>query len=821
MRRRYSIPKNERLFPCGKTCATELGFRAWRRPNTRAEWAVVVLGAVLLAVGIVLTLGGVRLATVGGSWFYALAGVGLIAAALPLMQRRLIGAWIYIGLFVLTVVWALWEVGLAGWPLVPRVLGPLVLLLLVILALPVLDDKRGKRFRLWGLGGFAVLVVVGGFAVAGANKLAPAGAMPAPFAAAASESPDADWPVYGGTESAQRYSPLTQITRDNVDQLQRAWLYHTGDVPNERWGAETTPLKVGDTLYLCTARNVMIALDAATGRERWRHDPHVADESIPYTAACRGVTYYATPNATSDQHCATRIIEGTLDARLIAVDARTGMPCTAFGDNGAVDITEGMGNTPPGMVSITSPPVIVRGVIVTGHQVLDGQRRWAPSGVIQGFDVNTGALRWAWDMMRPDRTGLPPEGETYTPGTPNMWTMATGDEQLGYVYLPMGNSAADYWSSSRRPAEIEYSSSLVALDARTGRPVWHFQTVHTDVWDYDLGSQATLISYPTDAGEVPAIVLPSKQGEIYVLDRRTGEPITGVEERPAPQGGVEPWMRAATQPYSTFHSLARPDLRERDMWGMSLIDQMFCRIQFRRATYQGRYTPPTTATHWIQYPGYNGGSDWGSVAIDPQRGVLIANYNDSPNYNRLVPRDEADARGWAPRDQARGGQMGSGHEGAGDPQEGAPFAINVNAGWRMPSTGLLCKQPPYGGIRAIDLRSGRTIWDRPIGEARRNGPWGIPSMLPLTIGTPNNGGPIVTAGGLIFLAATTDNIIRAIDIETGEVVWRDVLPAGGQATPMMYESGGRQYLVIMTGGHHFMETPVGDQVIAYALPQRE
>lgn len=798
-----------------------LGLHRWERPASGAGWAVLALGLVILIVGVTLALGGLWLAALGGSWYYLIVGLVLIAAGVPLLQRRLIGAWIFIGAFLFTLLWALWEVGLQGWPLVPRLIGPLVLLLLVILAMPALDPARGKRLRLFGLGAFALVVVVGAFAVAQANSAAAPGEMPSPLEAAMSEparmNVGADWPSYAGTDSARRFSPLTEITRDNVGRLERAWVYRTGDLPDERWGAETTPIKIGDTLYLCSARNILIALDAATGQERWRYDPQVPDENIPYTAACRGVVYHAAPNADPSQPCATRIVEGTLDARLIAVDARTGRPCATFGDNGAVDITVGMGEISPGMVSITSPPVIVRGVIVTGHQVLDGQYRWAPSGVIQGFDVNTGELRWAWDMVRPDRTGRPPEDETYTRGTPNMWTMATGDEQLGMVYLPMGNSAADYWSSSRRPEENRYATSLVALDANTGRPVWRFQTVHLDVWDYDLGSQATLIDFPGESGLVPAIVLPSKQGDIYILDRRTGAPLTGVEERPAPQGGVEAHMRAQTQPFSTYHTLAKPDLTERDMWGMSLIDQMFCRIQFRRAVYNGIYTPPTSARRWIQYPGYNGGSDWGGVAVDPQRGVLIANYNDMPNYNRLVPRDEADQRGWAPRDQARGGSMG-GHEGAGDPQVGTPFAIDVNAGWRMAGTGLLCKEPPYGGIRLIDLRSGRTIWDRPLGQARRNGPWGIPSMLPIAIGTPNNGGPVVTAGGLIFVAATTDNLIRAIDIETGEVLWRDVLPAGGQATPMVYEANGREYVVMMAGGHHFMETPGGDHVIAYALP---
>jgi quinoprotein glucose dehydrogenase len=588
----------------------------------------------------------------------------------------------------------------------------------------------------------------------------------------------------------------------------------------KRIGARKRRRSIGDTLYLCSARNILIALDAATGAERWRHDPQVSDDYIPYTAACRGVAYYAALQANPADGCAERIIEGTLDGRLIAVNARTGERCAGFGDNGAVSITEGMGEIVPGMVSITSPPAIVRGVVVTGHQVLDGQKLDAPSGVIQGFDAITGELRWAWDMTHPEWSGRPPEGEIFTRGTPNMWTMATGDEALGLVYLPLGNSAGDYWSTGRSPEEDEYTAALVALDVATGRPRWHFRTVNVDVWDYDLGSQPTLIDFPTPNGSVPALVLASKQGEIYIFNRATGEPLHEIEQRPAPQGGVEPERRAPTQPFSAFHSLRMPDLRERDMWGMSLIDQMLCRIQFKQAAYEGIYTPPTSDRRWVQYPGYNGGSDWGGIAIDPQRGVIIANYNDMPNYNRLVPRDEANRLGWTPRGEARGGDMGGGAEGAGDPQAGAPFAIDVNAGWRMPVTGLLCKQPPYGGIRAIDLTSGRTIWDRRLGTARRNGPFGIPSMLPITIGTPNNGGSVLTSSGLVFIAAATDNLIRAIDIETGRTLWQDTLPAGGQANPMMYEANGRQYLVIMTGGHHFMETPRGDHVIAYALPER-
>lgn len=800
-------------------------------PETRrwGSWNSIVVGAVIALIGLILAAGGAWLAMLGGSLYYLVVGVAMAVAGALLIKGRLAGGWLYLGIVAVTFIWAWWESGPDAWALVPRIVAPVVLLVAVLLVMPTLSWRR-NRWQL-ALGGVAVAVLVTGVNlwVADANAPNPIWSqLPAPGTAGmadpSGQQVGADWPAYGGTYSARRYSPLAQINPANVGKLKRAWVIHTGDLPKSEkirntYGAETTPLKIGDTLYLCTPKNIMIALEAATGRERWRYDPKVPDEAIPYTAACRGVVYYAVPGMAADQACATRIIEGTLDARLIAVDARSGRLCPDFGTNGQTDAKIGMGEVPPGFVSINSPPTLVRGVLVTGHQVLDGQDRWAPSGVIQGFDARTGQLRWAWDMMNPQWSGYPPEGQTWARGTPNMWTIASGDEQLGLVYLPMGNAAVDYYSSLRRPEEKRFATSLVAIDVTTGKPRWRFQAVRNDVWDYDFGAQATLVDFKG----TPALVLPSKQGDIYVLDRRNGRALTPVGEIRAPSGGVEPEQRAATQPVSLWHTLRKPDLTERDMWGMSPIDQMICRIQYRRASYKGFFTPPEAGRRSIEYPGYNGGTDWGGIAIDPQRGVIVANYNDMPNYVTLVPRAEANKRGWAPRDQARGDIGGA--EGAGDPQANTPYAVDVNAGWRNKfwpfsknGTGMLCKEPPYGGIRAINMADGKIIWDRAFGTARTNGPFGIPSMLPFTIGTPNNGGAVVTAGGLVFIAAATDNLIRAIDLRTGKTIWQDVLPGGGQATPMTYEANGKQYLVIMAGGHHFMETPVSDALIAYALP---
>jgi len=833
------------------------------RPRRAAEWFVIAFAIVLLLIGVAIFAGGVWLITLGGSWYYALAGIGLVASGTLMLFGSSVGVAVYLLTAALTWIWALWEVGLNGWPLVPRVVAPTILAVIALFCLPVLQRSGNGETRLHRengslgrpahIAGMIALclsaAIVLGLAtthVTAQNAAKPAaGPIPEESAhelnqgaatresspqAAAPGSPSTqmadarsaqppleageDWPVYGGSDHATRYSPLDQITPDNVGNLEKVWTFRTGDLPSEaakgKYSPETTPIEVDGNLYLCSAKNVIFSVDAATGKEWWRYDPQVPDDAIPYGATCRGVAFYQNPDADTDELCATRIIEGTLDARLIAVDATSGQLCPDFGTKGMVDLHEGIGESVPGWYGNVAAPTIVRGIVVIGAQVLDGQAEDAPSGVIRGYDAVTGELAWAWDMCRPDLAGLPTKGETYTRGTPNMWTNAAGDEELGYVYVPLGNSAVDYYGGNRKACENEFSSALVAIDVTTGKPAWHFQTVHYDVWDYDLGSQPTVVDFPTDGGTIPAVVLPSKQGEIYVLDRRTGEPLFPVDERPAPSGGVEAENLSPTQPFSGYASLAKPPLHEKEMWGMSPLDQLWCRIQFRQAVYSGEYTPPTLNQRYVQYPGYNGGSDWGSVAIDAERGILVANYNDMPNFNRLLTREEAEKRGLVPINRP-----GEKHD---DPQAGSPYAIDVNAGWRVPVTGLMCKQPPYGGIRAIDLASGKTLWDQPLGEARANGPFGLPSMLPIKIGTPNNGGAVVTGGGLIFIAAATDNLIRAIDIKTGKVLWTAELPAGGQANPISFESNGRQFIVVMAGGHHFMETPVGDYFVAYALP---
>jgi quinoprotein glucose dehydrogenase len=787
----------------------------------RRNWPAVVLAFILALSAIILVVGGAWLLILGGSPFYLIAGIAMLASAWLLFRGRLLGGWIYVGLFILSAIWGFAESRGEAWAMVPWLVAPLVLLIAVLLVMATLSPAANRWKLAGGSIALAVLFVAASFALLGDTSVSAAVALPAQQAPGMNDPSGlvtgADWPVYGGTGAARRYTPLTQINPDNVGKLEKVWEVHTGGMPTDPqyqklYGTENTPLKVGNLLYMCTAKNVIVALDAATGKPVWRVDPHVSDKWIPYTTACRGVAWYKVPGAAPNSPCASRIIEGTLDSRLIAVDALTGKPCTDFNGTGQQDTKIGMGWVPPGSASINSPPTIVRGIIVVPHQILDGQCRCAPSGVIQGFDAKTGKLAWAWDMMHPDWKGYPPKGQVWARGTPNSWAVSTGDEQLGLVYVPTGNMAADYISTGRPPQADLFSSAVVAIDVTTGKPRWVFQTVRKDVWDYDLGSEPTLIDYKG----TPAVVIPSKQGDLYVLDRATGKPLTPVGSISVPQGGVEPSERSPGQPVSLWHTLRKPNLRESDMWGMSPIDQMICRIQYRQADYRGFYTPPRADKFTVQYPGYNGGSDWGGVSVDPVRGVIVANYNDTPNYVRLVPRKEADKLGIKPRFASEQLSLSS-HQI--DPQWGVPYGIKVNAGWRMPYTKILCKRPPYGGIRAIDAATGKTIWDRPLGTARRNGPFNLPTMLPFTIGTPNNGGAVTTASGLVFIAAATDDLIRAIDLRTGKTLWSAPLPAGGQATPIVYEQNGREYLVMFAGGHHFMETPSGDSLIAYALPR--
>lgn len=788
---------------------------------------VRIMAIILLLCALPLIVGGGYLVSLSGSWYYLIAGLLLLISSLLLFKGKRTGLAIFFVLYIATFFWTLYESGSDYWGWIPRMSVLTVLALLLSLTIPALNQGRKKGVSR-ALAGFFVAVFVVAFGMAfvpyhsfRSDSAPPETPLTEQTPSATPAQPDSDWTWYGRDSQATRFSPLNQITPQNVSRLTRVWTYRTGDLPGQgqtnKWAAENTPLKVGNAVYVCSARNNIIKLDASTGRQIWKHDSGVKYASIPYTAACKGLTWYTSHVVPEGQVCHNRLIVGTLDERLIAVDAQTGESCPQFGDHGQTNLLTGLGHTVPGFVAVTAPVPIVDGVIIVNHEVLDGQRRWAPSGVIRGYDAETGQFKWAWDVNNPGVHSQPAAGKYYSRGTPNSWAAMTGDDKLGLVYVPTGNSAADYYSALRSANENRVSSSIVALDVKTGDEKWVFQTVHKDVWDYDIGSQPTLFDFPGANGQpIPAMIVPTKRGQTFVLNRETGKPLSQVEEKPAPAAILPGDPRSPTQPWSVnMPRLGMKPLTEAKMWGISLFDQLACRIKFRQANYVGEFTPPSLTKPWIEYPGYNGGSDWGSMAYNPRTGLLIANWNNTPMYDQLVTRKEADQQGLVSIDSPAFKPGGGGAEGNGAMAD-TPYGINVSP-FFAPLTGMLCNEPPYGMITAINMHTQKVLWQHPLGSAERNGPFGLPTHLPINIGTPNNGGPIVTAGGLTFVAATTDDKIRAFDSNTGREVWSDTLPAGGQATPMTYSVNGKQYLVIMAGGHHFMRTPVGDYVIAYAL----
>jgi len=443
--------------------------------------------------------------------------------------------------------------------------------------------------------------------------------------------------------------------------------------------------------------------------------------------------------------------------------------------------------------------------VIVGGTVLDNVSTREQSGVIRAYDVRTGALVWNWDSGNPDETAPIPPGETYTANSPNSWAIMSADEELGLVYVPLGNQLPDQWGANRSPAVERFSSSVVALDIATGRVRWRFQTVHHDLWDYDVPAQPSLVDLTIGGQRVPALVQPTKQGEIFVMDRRTGEPVLPVREVAAPQGAAQGDHAAQTQPVSAL-SFESPPLHERDMWGATLFDQLACRIQFHRLRCEGRYTPPSTQGSII-YPGNFGVFNWGGVAVDPQRQVAFTTPAYLAFISRLVPRPNDTAL--VVNDEPPKGSLPALNE-----NFGAPFAVELKP--FLSPVSLPCQAPPWGDVAGADLRTGRIAWMHRNGTVRDLSP--VP--LPFRMGVPDLGGPVATAGGVAFLSGTLDDYVRAYDVTTGREVWKDRLPAGGQATPMTYEGAdGRQYLLVAAGGHGSLDTKAGDSVIAYALPR--
>ncbi|WP_242128729.1 membrane-bound PQQ-dependent dehydrogenase, glucose/quinate/shikimate family [Sphingobium sp. Sx8-8] len=771
---------------------------------------------ILFVISVPLCVGGAYLVRLGGSPYYLVAGGMTALGALGIWLRKTEGALLYLALLLLTLPWALWEAGLDGWALMARLLAPIVLglpLLIPAVRRPLQPLSHwGRRWtgRPVMIGICALTLVLGGIALAvrPADPFDPMyqtgmfeGPIP-PLPRTGHDAQDADWLHYGGDAGGTRFSRLDQITPANVGMLREAWRVRIGPTS----GLEATPIKVGQTLYVCNAYNDVIALDAETGRQRWRFNAGVKLDAVPYTV-CRGVAYYKAPQVTGE--CAERILTNTIDARLIALDARTGRPCSTFGHNGQVALVAGLSPEHTDFYAVTSAPTLVRGKVVLGGWVSDGMQWGEPAGVVRAFDAVTGELAWAWDIGRPDRQTLPPPGENYTHSTPNAWAPFSADETLGLVYVPTGNPAVDYFGGYRRPFDEKFGSSVTAIDAQSGKTRWTFQTVHHDLWDWDNASQPTLIELPTARGVRPALIQPTKRGELFVLDRLTGKPLKPVQERPVPQGGIVPGERLSpTQPFSVgMPSFRGPDLTEKSMWGVTPIDQLWCRIRFREARYEGTATPPGFRPT-IAYPGFNGGMDWGSVSVDPIRHLLFVNSNRVPNYDRIVTRDDA------ARERLIFGKK---HGALNAPQFNTPYVAIIKV--FMSPLAIPCNQPPYGMLAAVDIRSGKLVWSQPFGTAREAGPLGLRSKLPFTIGTPNNGGSLVTGSGLLFIGATQDSAFRAIEAGTGKLLWQANLGAGGQATPVTYISpkSGRQFVAIAAGGNPILGSVLGDYVVAYTL----
>lgn len=628
------------------------------------------------------------------------------------------------------------------------------------------------------------------------------------------QKPSSDWPAYGRDAGGSRFSPLNQINRSNVAQLKTAWTYRTGAEDVKAAGSrnaafESTPILVDGLLYLTTPYSRVIALDPVTGAERWSFDPQVPLERRYSEMTSRGVS--AWPAATDNRKDSRRIFVATLDARLIALDAATGKIISSFGENGQIDLKQDVRFiTDKGYQNyqVTSPPAVIGNLVVVGSAIGDNGGVEMERGVVRAFDALTGKLRWSFDPIPKDekdsaRKTWAGESATKT-GAANAWSIISADAERDLVFIPTSSPSPDFYGGERK-GDNRYANSVVAIKASTGKVVWHFQVVHHDLWDYDVASQPMLISIKRQGKEIPAVAIGTKMGMLFVLDRRDGKPVFPVEERPVPQTDVPGEQSSATQP---FPKLPRPlvphQLKAEDAWGLTEKDKNYCRDKIASLRNEGIYTPPSLKGT-LAIPGNVGGMNWSGMSFDPTRNLLFVNLNILPFELKLIPRDEYNKMRETGATNRVKGEFGR--------QNGTPYAMYREP--LMSPTGTPCIAPPWGKLTAVDMATGEIRWDVPLGR--------IPQLALIgnkaaEFGSINLGGSMVTAGGLVFIAASMDDKLRAFDAETGKVIWEGQLPASAQAAPMTYSVGGKQYVVISAGGHGKLGTKRGDHVVAFALP---
>jgi quinoprotein glucose dehydrogenase len=628
------------------------------------------------------------------------------------------------------------------------------------------------------------------------------------------QTPDAsDWGYYGGDMFGQRFSSLNEINRKNVAHLTVAWTYHTGETGAgfaraNKMSFEATPVLAFGLLYLETPTNIIIALDPETGVQKWRFDPHI-DRTRPYSeVSSRGVSIWEDSDSRHTGDCARRVFTGTLDARLLAVDAATGTPCKEFGSGGQIDLTADIRIRDRADYLVTSPPAVYGNVVVVGSAIGDNRAVDVERGVIRAFDARNGAPLWSFDPI-PDSPTHPAAtqwnpAQAASTGAANSWGLMSVDEDNGLVLVPTGSASPDFFGGTRLGAN-RFANSLLALDAKSGKLVWHQQLVHHDLWDYDLAAQPVLGDIEVQGIPVPAVIQATKTGMLYVFERTKGQPLFPITEKPVPPSFIAGEQASPTQPFSAIPSLvSQKPVDPEDAWGITFWDRGKCRDLISGHRNEGIFTPPDTRGT-ILSPGYIGGVNWGGMVFDEQRQRVIAAVNHLPMLVTLIPQAELQA-------QMRSGEYPNSEFGK---QVGAPYGMRREP--LLSPWGLPCTAPPWGTLVSVDLRHNRIVWQVPLGSTAGLGPWFAPTR---NFGTPNMGGPIATAGDLVFVGAAMDSYLRAFDIETGRELWKYRLPAGGQATPMTYRAGRdqRQFIVIAAGGHGGLNTPRGDSIIAFVLP---